>query len=97
MIEIQLKPASTQGRHFLLYKGARDWWVKLAFSDSSARILSGLALRMETGKLWRWAEKSVSVRKLVTKPEARQGKITQWFEPTLLSLPNRAHLIVCLK
>ena len=26
MIEIQLKPASTQGRHFLVYKGARDWW-----------------------------------------------------------------------
>lgn len=71
--------------------------VKLAFSDSPARIPSGLGLRMETGKLWRWAEKSFGVRKLVTKPEARQGKITQWFEPRLLSLPNRAHLIVCLK
>lgn len=66
----------------------------MAFSDPPARIPSVLALKMETGKLWRWAEKSFSVRKFVTKPEARKGKITQWFEPRLLPLPDRAHLTV---
>lgn len=81
----------------MVYKGARDWWGKTGVSDSPARIPSGLTLKIESGKLWRWAEKSFSVRKLVTKPEARKGKITQWFEPRLLSLPNRAQLIVCLK
>ena len=90
MIEIQLKPASTQSSHFLVYKGGTGG-VKLACSDPPARIPSGLALKMETGKLWRWAEESFSVRQLVTKPEARKGKITQWFEPRLLPLPDRAH------
>lgn len=76
MIEMQLKPALAQSGHFLVYEEAGDWRGK----THSVKLLPGYHQNSLSG--WELAncggggEKPFSVRKLVTKPEARKGKTT---------------------
>lgn len=75
--DTQLKPASKQSGHLLVYKEASDWWGHTGFQGLPCQDASRTCSQ---GENWLSCgggeEKCFSVRKLIWKPEARRGKVT---------------------